>query len=132
VKKNAIIVIFAAAIVAGCANRSPIGLIDVNRIVANWDVYQRYQQQLMLEEQAISGGKGSPAEKNRAAGELQKKYAKITDELTAQIRNAANQVAAQRSLKLVVTKEGVGYGGVDITPEVEKIMNITEKASPSP
>jgi hypothetical protein len=32
----------------------------------------------------------------------------------------------------VVTREFVGYGGVDITPDVEKAMGITESASPSP
>jgi len=31
-----------------------------------------------------------------------------------------------------VTKEGVGYGGVDITKDVEKAMNITDKATPAP
>lgn len=130
--RNYLIILCSAALFAACANNSPVGLIDVNRVVANWDVYQRYQQQLALDEQAIAGGKGSTADKQREAGQLQKKYAQITEELTQQIRDAANKVATQRNLKLVVTKEGVGYGGVDITPDVEKIMNITEKASPSP
>ena len=38
----------------------------------------------------------------------------------------------QRQLKLVLTREGVGYGGVDITADVEKALNITEKATPTP
>ena len=131
-KKYAIIAMLSAALFAGCANNSPVGLIDVGRVTANWDVFQRYQQQLALEEQAISQGKGSVADKTRAAQQLQAKYAHITDELTAQIRDAANKIASQRNLKLVVTKEGVGYGGIDITPDVEKAMNITDKATPAP
>jgi hypothetical protein len=35
-------------------------------------------------------------------------------------------------LKLVLTREGIGYGGVDITSDVEKALNITEKATPTP
>jgi hypothetical protein len=32
----------------------------------------------------------------------------------------------------VFTQQYVGYGGVDITPDVEKILNITERATPAP
>ncbi len=46
--------------------------------------------------------------------------------------DAASKIATARQLKLVLTREGIGYGGVDITGEVEKALNITEKASPTP
>ena len=118
---------------AGCANNSPIGLLDVSRIAANWKTYQLNQQQLMIDEQRIVQSKSSTADKQRQALALQKKYAGITDDLTKQIREAAQKVAQDKNLKLVVTKQGVGYGGVDITPDVEKAMNITEaSASPTP
>ena len=130
--KHVIIATLAAVLFAGCANNSPIGTIDVNRVVNNWDVYQRYQQQLLIEEQGIANAKGSNADKGRQVQALRKKYADITDALSKQIRDAASKIAQQRNLKLVVTKEGVGYGGVDITSDVEKAMNITEKAAASP
>lgn len=118
---------------AGCANSSPVGLLDVGRIVANWKTYQLNQQQMMIDEQRIVQSKASVAEKQRQAAALEKKYAGINDDLTKQIRDAAQKIAQQKNLKLVVTKQGVGYGGVDITPEVEKAMNITESsASPNP
>jgi Skp family chaperone for outer membrane proteins len=132
VNKHVIIATLAAVLFAGCANNSPIGTIDVNRVVNNWDVYQRYQQQLLIEEQGIANAKGSNADKGRQVQALRKKYADITDALSKQIRDAASKIAQQRNLKLVVTKEGVGYGGVDITSDVEKAMNITEKAAASP
>jgi len=132
VKKQLLLVSLAAAILAGCANSSPVGLVDVNRIVANWTVYQSFQQQLLADEQAIAQSKGSTAQKQREAAALQKKYAGITDELTKRIRDAATKVAQAKNLTLVVTKEGVGYGGVDITKDVEKAMNITEKSTPAP
>ena len=131
-KKQLLLASLAAAIFAGCANSRPIGLVDVNRIVANWTVYQSFQQQLLADEQTIGQSKASARDKQRQAAALQKKYAGITDELTKRIRDAATKVAQDKNLTLVVTKEGVGYGGVDITKDVEKAMNITEKATPAP
>jgi Skp family chaperone for outer membrane proteins len=131
VKTKLLLISLAAAMFAGCANSSPVGLVDVNRIVQNWAVYQSFQQQLLTDEQGIAQSKASPAVKQRQAAILQKKYQGITDELTKQIRDAATKVAQQEHLTLVVTKEGVGYGGVDITKDVEKAMNITEKATPA-
>jgi Skp family chaperone for outer membrane proteins len=132
VKKQLLLLSLAAAIVAGCANASPVGLVDVNRIVTNWPVYQTFQQQLLQDEQAIQASRASAADKQRQAAVLQRKYAGITDQLTKQVRDAATKVAQQKNLTLVVTKEGVGFGGVDITKDVEKVMNITDKATPAP
>lgn len=121
-----------AAILAGCGTSSPIGLVDVQRIVSNWPEYQNYQNQLYSDERSIANGRGNRGQKQRAAIAMQQKYSKITEQLTQQIRDAAKKIAEQRQLKLVLTREGVGYGGVDITPDVEKSLNITEKPSPSP
>jgi Skp family chaperone for outer membrane proteins len=135
-KQHIVIAILTAAVLAGCTgastNNSPVGLIDIQRVVSNWTEYQSYQNQLTTEEQAITQGKGSNDQKRTAAMALQAKYGKITDQMTQQIRDAANKIAVDKGLKLVVTREGVGYGGVDITPDVEKAMNISEKASPAP
>ncbi len=131
-KKQLLLLSLAAAIVAGCANNSPVGLVDVNRIVQNWTVYQSFQQQLLQDEQSIQASKASTAAKQRQALVLQRKYAGITDQLTKEIRDAATKVAQQKNLTLVVTKEGVGFGGVDITKDVEKAMNITDKSTPAP
>lgn len=130
--RKRIVSISIAAALAGCAPSSPIGLVDVQRIVANWPEYQGYQNQLTAEERAISARRESAAGKQRSTIELQKKYAKVTDRLAQQIRDAASKIAQQRQLKLVLTREGVGYGGVDITGDVEKALNITEKATPTP
>ncbi len=122
----------AAALLAGCGTSSPIGLVDVQRIVSNWPEYQNYQNQLLTDERTIAGGRGSQAQKMRATMAMQQKYTKITEQLTQQIRDASTKIAQQKRLQLVLTREGVGYGGVDITGDVEKSLNITEKATPTP
>lgn len=131
-KRTYLLAGLVAALLCGCGTSSPIGLVDVQRIVSNWPEYQNYQNQLYADERTIANGRGNRAQKQRAAVAMQQKYAKITEQLTQQIRDASKTIAQQRQLKLVLTREGVGYGGVDITPDVEKSLNITEKPSPSP
>lgn len=131
-KQYIILAALAAVIATGCGASSPIGLVDVNRIVNNWPEYQNYQNQLYADEKTIASGRGSTAQKQQAVLAMQRKYTKITEQLTQQIRDAASKIASDKQLKLVVTREGIGYGGVDITPDVEKSLNIVEKASPAP
>jgi Skp family chaperone for outer membrane proteins len=126
-----VIIFITVLIFAACAPQSEIGTVDIARIVANWPTFQQYQNQLLIDQQHIAQSKEPQAKKMQDAGKLQAKYSAITDQLTSQIKDAAAKIAQQKNLKLVVTKEGVGYGGVDITADVEKAMNITE-ASPSP
>lgn len=116
----------------GCAGHSAIGLVDVQRIVGNWPEYQSYQTQLLGQERSIAASRESTARKQRDTIALERKYATVTDRLAQQIRDAAAKIAAQNRLKLVLTREGIGYGGTDITNDVEKALNITEKASPTP
>ena len=131
-KKYKHILLLAIAAMTGCAAQSSIGLVDVQRIVNNWPEYQGYQNQLLSDEKTISSRQESNARKTLDATALQKKYSKVTDKLSQQIRDAAGKIAQGRNLKLVLTREGIGYGGVDITADVEKALNITEKATPTP
>lgn len=124
--------VLGAALLSGCAPSSPVGLVDVSRIVSNWGQYQGYQAQLQLQEQAIAQKPESNAQKQRDLIRLQNQFTGISQRLIAEVQSAAAQVARQRNLQLVLTRQGVGYGGVDITPDVEKILNITESATPSP
>jgi Skp family chaperone for outer membrane proteins len=126
------IILSVAIIVAGCAAHGSIGLVDVQRIVNNWPEYQSYQNQMMTEERSVSSRRESATRRAQDALTLERKYAKITDQLSQQIRDAAGKIASQSQLKLVLTREGIGYGGVDITSDVEKALNITEKATPTP
>jgi outer membrane protein len=132
VKKHKWMLLLCAVALASCATSSPVGLVDVQRIVANWPEYQGYQNQLYADEHSIQSRRESNRRKQREALALQRKYTRVTDQLSQQIRDAAGKIAVARRLKLVLTREGIGYGGVDITADVEKALNITGKATPTP
>ncbi len=133
-KKHIILIAaFAAGALAGCAGSgSPIGLVDVQRLTANWPLYTNAQNQLVADQRAIAAGKGSNADKQRQVMQLQQHYAQISNQLVSQVKAAAAKIAGQKQLKLVVTREFVGYGGTDITGDVEKLLGITEKPTPTP
>ena len=132
-KTNVIFAALAAAALTACSgNSSPVGLIDVQRVTANWPQYTNANNQMLADERSIETGTGSNADKQRRVAQMTAKYQQISQQLVNQIKDAAAKVAQQKNLKLVVTREFIGYGGVDITPDVEKAMGITESASPSP
>ncbi|HEY0615055.1 MAG TPA: hypothetical protein VGC96_10460 [Candidatus Elarobacter sp.] len=121
------------AALAACGNKgadSNIGLVDVQRISQNWPKFQNYQNQLANDAQTIE--RSNRRDKAQARAQLQQRFAQAQGELTRDVSEAAKQVAADKHLSYVFTRQYVGYGGVDITPDVEKILKIVEKPSPSP
>jgi Skp family chaperone for outer membrane proteins len=109
-----------------------IGLVDVPRITANWPKFLNYQNQLNADVATIRGSRASDNEKSRQLQGLQARFATNQTELTNNVRDAAQQVATDKHLRFVFTRQFVGYGGVDITTDVEKILKVEEKATPAP
>jgi Skp family chaperone for outer membrane proteins len=119
------------ALLTACAGQSSstsIATVDVTRISANWPKFINYQNQLSADSAALERANLPVAEKDRQAELLRKRYTEMQDEVTGDVRRASEQVAAEKHYKLVVTRDPVGYGGTDITSEVEKLLNITEPA----
>jgi Skp family chaperone for outer membrane proteins len=123
----------AALAVTGCSHaaNSDIGLVDVQRVVSHWPKFMNYQNQLNADVNAIQQSRASQQDKTRQMADVQRRFQTNQSELTQDVRAAATQVAGTRHLRLVFTSESIGYGGVDITPDVEKVLNIVE-TSPSP
>jgi Skp family chaperone for outer membrane proteins len=137
VKRKAIIpAIFAIAVLAagcnGAGGSGQIGTVNVGRITSNWPKFLNYQNQLAADAQAIDRSNAPEREKFRQRAALQQRFTRFQDDVTNDVRSAAEQVANDRHLRLVLTREYVGYGGVDITTDVEKILKITEAATPKP
>jgi Skp family chaperone for outer membrane proteins len=133
--QHGIALAIVALALAGCGIGQPksnIGIVDLTRIMSNWPKFENYNNQIQADAFAIEQSKEPESQKARQRAELQQRFAQYQQEITGDIRGAAQQVAAQKNFKLVFTRQGVGYGGVDITPDVEKVLNITEKATPKP
>jgi len=132
---RAILATTLLATLCACTNNgseSNIGLVDVQRISQNWPKFQNYQNQLANDAQTIERSNRPANAKAQARAQLQERFAKAQSELSHDVSDAAKQVAADKHLAYVLTRQYVGYGGVDITADVEKILKIEEKPSPTP
>jgi Skp family chaperone for outer membrane proteins len=130
-------IIIATALLASLtacsgAGGPTIGLVDEERIKANWPKFLNYQNQLSNDAQAIERSNKPDREKQRLRAALQERFVRDQTELSNDVREAAKQVVDQKHLTYVFTRQYVGYGGVDITSDVEKILKIEEKATPAP
>ncbi|MGD0475177.1 MAG: hypothetical protein ABSB70_18450 [Candidatus Velthaea sp.] len=133
--RSILMVVLGSALIAGCAPPAPkstIGLIDTARITSNWPKFQNYQNQIAADEAAIQRSNASNAQKAQQIAQLQQRYVSAQRELTDDVSNAAQQVAKDKGLTYVFTRQYVGYGGVDVTTDIEKILKIEEKATPAP
>jgi len=127
--KRSIVAAAACAALAGCAGPTAptVATVDLTRIQANWPKFINYSNQLASDTDAINRSSAAPKQKAEALDQLRRRYVTMQNEVSGDVRSAAEQIASDRHIKLVVTRQFVGYGGVDITPDVEKILKITEK-----
>lgn len=122
----------AAALAAGCAQpHSDVAVVNVETLERSWPKFINYYNQLQANLQAIQQSKVSDAEKKRQFDQLQQQSKRWQDEVTQEVRSAVKDIALQRNYKLVVTRQGVAFGGDDITSDVEKALKIA-LPSPSP
>ncbi|MBC5829153.1 MAG: hypothetical protein GIW98_03045 [Candidatus Eremiobacteraeota bacterium] len=130
------ILFFAVMLVVlgGCAqkNNNAVALVDTVRIQSNWPKFQNYSNQFSADIAAIDRSNIASSQKQRQLASLQSRYGQIQRDLAQEVKSAASIVAHDKNYQLIVTKEFVGYGGTDITPQVEQIMKIQERPTPTP
>jgi Skp family chaperone for outer membrane proteins len=127
----AYMILLASLAACGTQSADQVATVDVARISAHWPKFMNYQNQLTADADVLERAHMSEQERKRQSDILQKRYDEMQDEVTGDVRRAAEQIAIQRRFKLVTTRETLGYGGVDITADVEKFLKITE-TSPKP
>jgi outer membrane protein len=122
-----------AGMLTGCAHQhSTVAVVNVNTIEQRWPKFINYYRQIQANYVAINESKISPAEKQKAFRQWQQQSQRWQDEVSGNVRDAVKQIATDKGYKLVVTRQGVAYGGDDITVDVEKALKIDTSASPVP
>lgn len=122
-----------AAGLSGCAHaRSAVAVVDVTAIEQRWPKFINYYRQIQANYMAISESKISPADKRKALDQWSQQSQRWQEEVSTDVRNAAKQIADDKHYKMVVTRQGVAFGGDDITLDVEKALKIDTSASPAP
>lgn len=129
------IMILATLIFAGCTpeEEKKIGKIDLNRVIQESPKAQQYQQQLdergaeiQNKYKAISDENLSDEEKlemqKEAAQEFVQAKKELEDQLNAEIEKAIKEVSDEKNLSIVLIKQTVQHGGVDITQEVINLL----------
>ena len=124
--------IFIAVAMVGCGAEKPstIGIVDMQKVMSDNAKIKEMQEQLNKKAQELTAG----LEKERASlkpEEFQQKeqlaYAEFMQlkqefeaKIQAQIQKALEEIAKEKKLGAVIYKNGLAWGGVDVTEEVLK------------
>ena len=132
--------IYSMATPTGSSGNSTIGVIDTSRMMSQDNPiyisaaqeYMSYQSQLQQETQAKIDAAQDDATKQKLAEEARQNLAKKDQEIAKSVQDkameAAKAVGDAKGLSVVMTKDTVLYGGVDITDQVlKKLANDAKK-----
>ena len=127
-----IAMILSIGVLAGCAGEKPstIGIVDMQKVMSDNAKIKEMQEQLNKKAQELTAG----LEKERAGlkpEEFQQKeqlayaeFMKLKQEfeakIQAQIQKALEEIAKEKKLGAVIYKNGLAWGGVDVTEDVLK------------
>lgn len=126
------LLMFTVVLLGGCSGSTAVGIFDVNKAMTESPKIKQFQEQLNAKGKALS----DKLEKEKAGiseEEFQKRqeaayaeFLKGKQELEAQvdtsIKQAIDAVAKEKKLGVVLYKNSVAQGGVDITDDVIKKM----------
>ncbi|MDQ2818086.1 MAG: OmpH family outer membrane protein [Candidatus Eremiobacteraeota bacterium] len=120
------------AVLGGCARgHSQVAVVNVATLEQSWPKFINYENQLQANFVAIRDSKMKPDEKRRQFMQLQQQSKRWQDEVSGDVRSAVQGIAAERRYQIVVTRQGVAFGGDDITDDVKKALKIP-LSTPSP
>ncbi len=107
---------------------APVGVVDSQRLLNESVLALSFQKQLDDREKAMAadlrllsgtlGKEDLDARREQYRRELDTVRRGFEDQLNAQIRKTVAEVARQRRLRVVLIKQGVPLGGIDVTADV--------------
>jgi len=125
------LVLAAALTVASCGTR-PVGLVDSQRLLNESVLALSYQKQLDDREKAMAAdlrllsGTLSKEDLDARRAAYQRELAamkrRMEETLNTQIRKSVAEVARRRRLRVVLVRQAVMVGGIDVTADVIEAM----------
>ena len=117
-------------LVAGCGSEPQFGVLDGQRVMAESPKIQAIQQELQTKGEAMQEQLRKD-QKTMSAAQFAKKQKETMQEfmvirkgletqLEATMETATSEVAAEKKLNLILYKQGVAQGGIDVTDDVIK------------
>ena len=127
-----LVMVFSVVLLAGCGAEKPstIGIVDMQKVMTDNPKIKQMQEQLNTKAQELTAN----LEKQRATlkpEEFQQKeqlayaeFMKLKQEFEAQIetqtKKVLEEVAKEKKLGAVIYKNGMAWGGIDVTDDVLK------------
>ncbi|MEN6422792.1 MAG: OmpH family outer membrane protein [Smithella sp.] len=143
-----IIVLFLTGMMTCLADAATIGYIEVQKVFSSYEKTKKAQEQMARKEKEIQSEiekKQKQLEKEKAKGtsdkelrkmvekfekELEPKrkditesQQKLTQEIEEDIIKASEEIAKKMNLEIVISKQVVITGGVDLTDKVIELLN---------
>ncbi len=117
-------------LVAGCGSEPQFGVLDGQRVMAESPKIQAIQQELTTKGEALQEQLRKD-QRTMSAAQFAKKQQETMQEfmvikkgletqLEATMETATSEVAAEKKLNLILYKQGVAQGGIDVTDDVIK------------
>lgn len=127
-----IVIMLAAGLVSGCGNEKPstIGIVDMQKVMTDNAKIKEMQEQLNKKAQEITASLEKekatlkPEEyqqkEQRAYAEFMQMKQEFESKIQQQIQKILEEIAKEKKLGAVIYKNGMAWGGIDITEDVLK------------
>lgn len=127
-----LVLILSTGLLAGCAGEKPstIGIVDMQKVMTENGKIKEMQEQLTKKAQAITAelekekATLKPEEfqqkEQRAYAEFMQLKQEFENKIQLQIQTVLEGIAKEKKLGAVIYKNGLAWGGIDITDDVLK------------
>lgn len=126
------LLVFTTLVLSGCGSTNNVGVVDVNKVMTESGKVKQFQEQLNtkgkeMSEQLEKDKAGMTPEafqkkQETAYGEFMKMKQDMEGQIDTSMKQTLEQIAKDKKLGVVLYKNGVAQGGVDITEEVIQKM----------
>ncbi|MBP1765236.1 MAG: outer rane chaperone Skp (OmpH) [Firmicutes bacterium] len=121
------------AMISGCSSSSSgIGVVDINKVMTESPKVKQLQEQLnatgktmseqLEKEQSSSTPEEFQKKQEKAYTEFMKAKQELEGQVDASLKQALQQIAKEKNLGVILYKNGVAQGGIDITDDVKQKM----------